>query len=93
MESTRIVLQSEGKQLLFGCNYDLQTEAVHKAINFTDFMYFSEISLQDCCIQMKMPKTLKLGIHGDAHRLGEIPSSMGEIASNYRARPIIGELL
>jgi len=50
----------EGKQLMFGCNYDLQTEAVPESINFSDFMYFSE-SLEDCSIQMKKPKTLKLG--------------------------------
>ena len=28
-------------------NYDLQREAVHESINFSDFTYFSEMSLED----------------------------------------------
>jgi len=61
LESRLVALQSEGKQLLFGCNYDLQTEAVRELIFFSDYTYFSEMSLEDCCIQTKKPKTLKLG--------------------------------
>jgi len=54
-----IALQFEGKQLLFGCNYDLPAEAVCESIDFSDFTYFSEMSLEDCCIQTKKQKTLK----------------------------------
>jgi len=34
LENKWVALQSEGKQFLFGCNYDLQTEAVRESIYF-----------------------------------------------------------
>ena len=81
------------------CNYcELQIEAICESIYYSDFMHFSDMSLEDCCIQTKKPETLKLGTqvsttlpHMEMYL--EIPCSMGEIASKFRAHPIISELL
>ena len=37
------------------------TEDVHQTIYFSDFTYFSDLSLEDCCMQTKKLETLKLG--------------------------------
>jgi len=76
----------------------MQTEAVRESSDISDFMYFSEMSLEDCCIQTKKLKTLKLGTQVSTTlprctETLEIPLSMGEIAFDYIAHPIIGELL
>ena len=82
---------------MLGYNYDLQTEAVRKLINFPILRVFLKMSLEDYCIQMKKSEVwytsfYNTALYGDAQSL-EIPCSIGEIVTDYTAHLILGELL